>query len=191
MAYEYYDNQGKYVSRHNKKEVALRKKGGFVIDPQDYLVEVSDDGSISVRSIPGMWISVSLKEGLSNSAYHRCGVGTSWKSYWIKRKTKSVHNLETIDDSTSERCNEFVPIQIPSVRADESFNKQIKIPEGVGDFYMSVGKKDSFSSIAVKQSGGSPDFVTVKLNIDDFTPDLIIGKEEVIWNPGCDRCFGL
>ena len=188
MTYEYYNDQGNFISKHNTSSVPLKKKGGFVIDPQDYEVITKDD-VILIRSIPGFWVSIEADSCLSNSAYHRCGVGTSWHAYWEKTKFRHHYTDESMDDDTSLESVEFVSIKIPSCRADQRFNGQIKIPSDVKTFYLSAGKSSSFSSTIVKRNGGSPDLVVSKYCVEDLTPDLIIKENSFEWTPGSTRLF--
>lgn len=188
MGYEYYSNEGKRISSHNTTSVPLKKKGGFVINPENWEVEIIDN-QVVLQSKPGTWVSVETNRCLSNSAYHRCGSGTSWRAYWLKRKIESVYNEDSIDDATIEKSSEFMPIRVPSVRADDIFARKIKIPDGVGVFYLSAGNSKVFSSLVTKSNGTNPDLVTEKFNLDDLTPDRVVVPQSILWTPGDDRLF--
>jgi hypothetical protein len=184
--YEYYNTSGEFVSQHTKQEVAEKKaakSGGFVIDPDDYRVEIIDQ-KVFIHSIPGTYCFLDSKyESLSNSAYHRCGVGTSWRCYWIERKEKAARAGESMDAAEAKTETIFHKIKIKSIRADKRFEGYAKVPPGVDCIYLSAGKGDVFSSRHTEDKGSS-DLITLKFEGEGLADTgLVVPELTIEWSP--------
>lgn len=178
--YCYYDKKGGFVSQHRNRptaEIKAQKKGGFVINDNDYLVTL-EGAEIIITTIPGTYVSVKSSGCLSNSAYHRCGTGTSWKCFYRVQQGA----LKTTEDDIYDEENIIeVYIKIPSVRADEIFDKQIKIPAGVQMFYLSAGRRNTFSSTYTRSSN-APDYQEHEFRVEELEKDFVVPEWKTVWN---------